>query len=121
MNTQQMIEVLRTSDDPQKLAAADELNALLDEEAQLRAENTKLKAELAKLRVVTVARRSGGNLIACDGDGSGPGCEYDAEWEVQAMDADGSNYTHLCSDHLSDYQKWAADDGRLPMIFETIE
>ena len=107
-------DTLRTENARLDAALADTAAQLVDAVERVEA----AEVELAKFRIVTVARRSGGNLIACDGDGSGPGCEYDAEWEVQAMDAEGSHYTHLCSYHLNDYQKWAADDGRLPMTFE---
>ena len=56
MNTYEMIVILRISDDPQKLAAADELAALLHEEilwqervGQLEAENARLTAYIARI------------------------------------------------------------------------
>lgn len=42
MNTHEMIAILRISDDPQKLATADELERLLNE-------NTRLTAEIARI------------------------------------------------------------------------
>jgi len=74
--------------------------------------------QLRKYQIVTVARRCSDSDRDCDGDGSGPGCENAVVWEIQAMDDSGSHYAYVCAEHLSDYQKWAHDDGRLPMVFE---
>lgn len=73
--------------------------------------------QLRKYQIVTLARRCK-SAEPCDGDGSGPGCENPVDWEIEAMDGCESHYAYVCADHLSDYQKWAADDGRLPMVFE---
>lgn len=73
--------------------------------------------QLRKYQVVTLARRCK-SAEPCDGDGSGPGCENPVDWEIEAMDGGESHYAYVCADHLGDYQKWAADDGRLPMVFE---
>lgn len=80
-------------------------------------ENARLREQLRKARITTVARICDED-IECEGDGSGPGCENDAVWEIQAMDASGSHYSYVCSKHLDSYQKWADDDGRSPMVFE---
>lgn len=74
--------------------------------------------QLRKYQIVTVARRCTDSDRDCEGDGSGPSCENAVVWEIQAMDDSGSHYAYVCADHLSDYQKWAHDDGRLPMVFE---
>ena len=76
------------------------------------------EANLAKYQTVTVARHCK-NEMACEGDGSGPGCENRAVWEIQDMQDDGSNYVYVCDRHLSDYQRWANSDGRSPLVFET--
>jgi hypothetical protein len=82
-------------------------------------ENAQLREMVRKLRITTVARVYSGEPVDCEGDGSGPGCcEHAALWEVQTMDDSGSHHSYLCADHLSDYQKWAHGDGRLPMMFE---
>lgn len=76
------------------------------------------EASLVKYQTVTVARRCKQEII-CDGDGDGPNwCKKSAEWEVQRMREDGSDYSYVCTDHLSDYQKWADEAGYSPLVFE---
>lgn len=82
-------------------------------------ENAKLREMVRKLNITTVARRYTHGDMECDNDGSGPArCDNDVVWEIQAMDDSGSHYAYVCDAHLGDYQKWAHDDGRLPMVFE---
>lgn len=74
--------------------------------------------QLRKYQIVTVARRCKSEM-PCEGDDGAPGwCDNPAIWEIQAMHDDGSHYSYVCAEHLNDYQKWAHDDGRLPMVFE---
>ena len=80
------------------------------------AENGRLRQK--QERTTTIARPYSGGLD-CEGDGSGPGCENRAVWEIQDMQDDGSNYVYVCDRHLSDYQRWANSDGRSPLVFET--
>ena len=80
------------------------------------AENGRLRQQ--QERTTTIARPYSGGLD-CEGDGSGPGCENRAVWEIQDMQDDGSNYVYVCDRHLSDYQRWANSDGRSPLVFET--
>lgn len=108
------------TDAVQRAREAEHAYGLLVKQADAsHAENAQLREQLRKAHITTIARVYNGEPLDCEGDGSGPGCEHAALWEIQAMDSSGSHYSYVCANHLDDYQKWAADDGRMPLVFET--